>query len=110
MLPQTPPESPEVLADLGQIVQQRVQDWLPPRLAAELAQEVVEAVRQRWGGSLIYIPKGAAWARQQRDAAIAAAFTGHNHGELARRYHLTVTQIYAILQRQRQSRQDPLNF
>jgi Mor family transcriptional regulator len=44
----------------------------------------------------------------EQAAALARAFDGHNHADLARRYGLTVTQVYDILQRQHQTRQTPL--
>lgn len=111
MLPLTfPPEYPEVLADLATLIHQRLGDLLPPAIAADLARELAEDVRLKWGGGLIYIPQGARFERQQRDAAIWREFNGRNHADLARRHGLTLSCVYDILVRERARRQTDLFF
>lgn len=105
-----PPEYPEVLADLATLVHQRLADLLPPRVAADLARELAEDIRLKWGGGLIYIPQGARYERQQRDDAIWREFNGRNHAELARHYGLTLSCVYDILARARARRQGDLIF
>lgn len=111
MLPLTfPPEYPEVLADLATLIHQRLADLLPPVVAADLARELAEDVRLKWGGGLIYIPQGARFERQQRDAAIWREFNGRNHADLARRHGLTLSCVYDVLARERARRQSELFF
>lgn len=105
-----PPEYPEVLADLADLIHCRLRDLLPPTVAADLAHGLVEDVRLKWGGGLIYIPQGARFERQQRDAAIWREFNGRNHADLARRHGLTLSCVYDILARERARRQAELIF
>lgn len=99
-----PPEYPEVLADLATLIYRRLCDLLPTAVAADLARELAEAVRLEWGGGMIYIPQGARFERQQRDATIWREFNGRNHAELARRHGLTLSCVYDILARSRSHR------
>lgn len=105
-----PPEYPEVLGDLAALAHQRLTAWLPPDLAAALALELAEDVRLKWGGGLIYIPQGARFERQQRDAAIWREFNGRNHATLAHRHGLTLSCVYDIVARERARRQSELIF
>ena len=104
------PEYPEVLADLALLIHQRLRDLLPPTIAADLARELAEDVRLKWGGGLIYIPQGARYERQQRDGQIWREFNGRNHAALARRHGLTLSCVYDILARERARRQTELIF
>jgi Mor family transcriptional regulator len=103
-----PDHYPDILADIAQLLNARLQQHLPAEQAAALALAQAEDLRLTFNGCQIYIPKGDHYERAQRDAEIAAAFNGRNHAELARRYHLTVTQVYDILNRQRLGRQSSL--
>lgn len=87
---------PETLRDLADCIQETLgQIAADPAVHPALA--IVEAIRFRFGGSLLYIPKGAAMDRATRDVELCAAFTGCNHRELARRYGLSVSKVYDIL-------------
>lgn len=103
-----PDHYPEVLADLARILHARLTPHLPAALAEDVALEAVEDIRAKFGGGLIYFPKGEAFERARRDAAIWREFTGRNHVELARRYHLGVSHIYEIVARERERRQSRL--
>lgn len=105
-----PPEYPEILADLATLIHQRLHALLPAAVAAALARELAEDVRLKWGGGLIYIPQGARYERQQRDAAIWREFNGRNHAELARHHGLTLSCVYNIIARERALRQSELFF
>lgn len=48
-----------------------------------------------FGGLQIYIPKNS--TLEQRNNLIRREFKGNNHLELARKYHLSIQWIYAIL-------------
>ena len=101
---QIPEHYPPILTDIAQLLHLRLGQQLPADQASTLAMTCTEDLRAVFGGSLIYLPKGKDYERKARDAAIYHAFTGKNHLELARRYRLTVTQIYAILARVRASK------
>ena len=100
---------PEIL----QIIAQRL--YIPlathPRLrqseARALAIRQTEDLRRHCYGAL-YIPRGDAYERTHRNAAICRDFNGFNHSALARRYGLTPATVYDILARARQHRQFPL--
>jgi len=57
---------------------------------------IAEAILAELSGQ--EIPEGVlSEPRQQRDAAMRAAFTGHNHGELMRRFRVSRATVYRIL-------------
>lgn len=108
--PTFPPEYPEILIDLAQLICQRLADLLPPVVAEDLTRELVEDIRLKWGGGLIYIPRGSRYERKQRDAKIWREFNGRNHAQLASRYGLTLSCVYDILARERLLRQGEILF
>jgi Mor family transcriptional regulator len=91
-----PDSYPETLRDLADCIEQTL-GQIAADPAADPALVIVEALRFRFGGSLLYIPKGDKMDRATRDAELCAAFTGRNHRELSRRYGLTVSQVYGII-------------
>lgn len=101
---QLPDSYPEVLRDLAVCIQQTMAQIATADPAVTPALVIVEGIRARFGGSLLYIPRGAKLDRAARDAEIRAAFTGHNHRELARRYGLTVSAIYDIIAAHRKAK------
>lgn len=101
---QLPDHYPPILADIAQLLHLRLGQQLPADQAETLALTCSEDLRAVFGGSLVYLPKGQDYERRERNAAIASAFNGRNHADLARRFGLTVTQIYAILARHRTAR------
>lgn len=103
-----PAEYPEILADLAGLLHARLTPHLPADIAAALALETAEDIRCKFGGGLIYIPKGDRYERHARDAAIWREFNGRNHGELARKHGLGVAHVYEILARERARRQSEL--
>lgn len=70
--------------------------------AAQLAGLAVAELAHHFGGRPFYLPVGHAMRRAIRDAQIWADFTGTNHGELCDRYGLTISQIYKIVDKQRE--------
>ena len=95
-----PPGYPEILADLAGLIHARLVEREVPD-ASSIATELAEDIRRQWGGGLIYIPKGVALTRHQRNDEVARAYNGRNHAELARRFGVTLACIYAILARKR---------
>lgn len=96
-----PEKYPEILGDLAHLLHARLRDHVPEDIAEALALELVEDMRLKFGGGLIYFPKGQDYERSVRDAAIWREFNGRNHRELALRYGLTINAIYDILSRAR---------
>jgi Mor family transcriptional regulator len=66
-------------------------------VSSRAGRDAAEAVRVAYGGGQVYIPLDKA----RRDAAICAAFTGDNHHELARRFHVALNTVYSILRADR---------
>lgn len=87
----------EALSDLAQCVRELLARRIPTDQAADLAVEITEGIRARFGGSQVYIPKGDANRRAQRDQAILREFDGGNHRDLAIRHSLSLKEIYRVL-------------
>ena len=66
------------------------------KLASLAALYAVEALMEYSSGTSIYIPHT---DFEIRNAIICQKFTGNNHSDLAREFHLTGRQIYNILSR-----------
>ncbi len=92
---------PEILSDLADCIKQRLCMNIPSEQAGPIALSVAEDIRALFGGSLIYIPKGAAYDRAQRNQAIVAEFDGNNYAALARRHGLTLSSVYDIIAREK---------
>ncbi len=89
---------PELLRDMAGIVErQLLQGGLEAQLAAAIAMNVVEEVREQFGGQMIYMPKGELWQRRRVWQAMWEAFTGHNHDELGRKFGMNVVGVYRVL-------------
>lgn len=67
---------------------------------APLALHLTEGLRAEIGGSQPYLSKGQGYELSLRDRQILDDFKGHNQEELARKYGLTVRQVYNILDTQ----------
>ena len=61
-------------------------------------------MRHHWGGQIIYFPKGLSLDALSRDMQLYAEFNGTNHADLARKYDLSLQQVYARLRHFRESR------
>jgi len=94
--PIKPPESyPELLGDVLTLLQHELHaDGLDVTSANGIAWRIAEAVRDAWGGQLVYIPSGNKYDAIRRYEAIWQAFNGHNHGELARKFGVSEQTIY----------------
>lgn len=103
-----PAHYPEILVAMAGLFHRRMCNRLPPDQAETLALELAEDVRLKFGGGLIYIPKGSDYDRRQRDAEIWREFNGRNHYALAHKYRLGVAAIYDILAREHARRQRDL--
>jgi len=65
--------------------------------ASNIALDIAEKTRERWGGIQIYIPKGTALDSQKRIENIKKDFNGSNHRDLAFKYKVSMQRIYTIL-------------
>lgn len=106
---QLPEEYPPLLSELAGLFRARLAQCLPAEVADPLALALSDDLGQTYEGCQIYIPKRDGLARTRRDAAIGRAFNGRNVEDLARRYHLSATQIYDILARQRRPQKKSLD-
>ena len=66
---------------------------------AELPRTIEAVLREQFPGETLrlYVPKLSVASRRDRDIAIRAQFTGRNHGELSRRFGLSIKQIARIV-------------
>lgn len=105
----TPPAHyPEILIDLAQLIEARIQSYMDAAVAEQLVLDIAEDIRLKFGGGLIYIPKGSDFERRRRDGAIWRDFNGRNHAELAHKHGLGVAAVYDIIARERLRRQRDL--
>lgn len=65
--------------------------------ARQAAQAVAVHMADHWGGQSIYFPMGLARRISERDSRIRQEFTGSNHGDLARKYGVSLQWIYKIV-------------
>lgn len=96
-----PAQYTETLLDMADCIRQRLCLSLPATQAGPLTLDIIETIRSRFEGGLIYIPKERFFKIAQRNKAIQAEFDGHNHRALARQYKLSVASIYDIISRHR---------
>ena len=104
---------PEILADLSDhLTELCIKRGVGAEQAAVLAREIMEFLRQHWGGQKIYVPKGRLFELRERDIEIARRYNGRNRAELCREYDLTESRllqiIHAVREREIRERQKPL--
>lgn len=92
---------PEILADLAEIILLRLENTLPASKADDAAVAIIEDIRLRYGGCLIYIPKCDSYQRNRRNSKIIRDFNGRNQVDLARRHGLSLSTIYDIIASER---------
>ncbi len=75
----------------------------------KIARHIVDRFRQAFGGQLIYFPKGTQCDISERDEHLYAEFNGNNQKELAKKYGVTIQQVYKrlrlISERQKENQQ-----
>lgn len=100
-----PDQYPEILADLAGLALARAREYLSADQAETLAFALAEDVRLKYAGLLLYVPKGDAYERHHRNAAIWREFNGHNHAQLARKYRVGISVVYDVIAAERAKRQ-----
>ena len=89
---------PELVTDLQDQVEHKLIALKVDALTAKsIGVEVAAYITCNWGGQLIYIPKNHNGQLNARDIQIYAQFNGRNHAALAKKFDLTVQQIYRIV-------------
>lgn len=92
----------EALLEIARIVQEQLQaDGLPADQARKVALAAADQVRQNYGGTEVYIPKGVALVLSERDRQIWDEFNGDNYSALAKKHDRTERQIRYIITRVR---------
>lgn len=92
----------ELLSDVADLVAVVLEDHgVDVALAEQCGAALADRLATHWGGQLINIPKDYRFNLANRDLLIYEEFTGNNHGELARKYGMTVRGIYKIIERAR---------
>ena len=95
MLKQYLSQGPELLQDLQLRLSAALQEYgFSPNAASSAASQIVREMAHAWGGLNVYFPKGSYFKAQERDLQIYNDFTGANHGELAKKYDVTVQYVY----------------
>lgn len=92
-------KGPELLLDLAQHVSATIAELLQvdPAIAEAAGHEVAGRMAAHWGGQNVYFPMGLSYKLSKRDREIWAAFSGHNHSDLARQYGVSLQWIYKIV-------------
>lgn len=106
---------PELLVDLAECAEYAlIEGGVAEDEAQELSWELAQEIGARWGGQLLYVPKGYRLELAKRDVKLYLEFTGNNHAQLARKYNLTEQQVYKIIRTMRRDefdeRQGELKF
>ncbi|QFU23768.1 hypothetical protein FM038_017375 [Shewanella eurypsychrophilus] len=65
--------------------------------AAEMAQNIVDQLRQTYGGEQFYFPRGDSLDVTLSHHKIYAKFRGHNHVQLSKEFDVSVTHIYRVV-------------
>lgn len=89
---------PELLRDMAVIVERKLSEaGLETARAAAIAMQVIEEVREHFGGQMLYMPKGQQWERRRVWQAMWLAFDGRNHAWLADKFGMNVVGVYRVL-------------
>lgn len=89
---------PPLLRELAEVVQRGLRSGgIAEAMAAALAEEAAEHVREHFGGQPNYWPKGESMRQRRRRAAMWADFNGTNHLHLASKYGVCLQQVYRAL-------------
>ena len=102
-----PPDYPDTLAEIAQVLYQRLSQYSDDPAApaaADLARQLTQDLSRKMHGQ-VYIPKWESHARRVRNQEICAAFRAGSCVALANRYGLSPSMIYAIVAREFSSKE-----
>jgi Mor family transcriptional regulator len=89
---------PEICADMVSQVEMLLREvGIEPDRAFEIAFRAGEHIREHWGGSMIYIARGAHFDALQWHKEMFEKFSGNNHEQLAKEYKVSVQFVYKIV-------------
>lgn len=89
---------PELLRDMAAIVERKLAEaGLEAARAAAIAMNVIEEVRDHFGGQMLYMPKGQQFDRRRIWQAMWQEFDGRNHAQLADKFGMNVVGVYRVL-------------
>ncbi len=95
-----PPEYPELLEQMGQIIGRKlIEHGIPRDQAKAAAFDIAESIRTEIGGVQQYIPRGVRFELSLRDHEIYKKFDGRNYQKLAHEYNLSEMQVRNIIKR-----------
>lgn len=98
----TPPaDYTPVMAEIAQVLFQRLEGALPVEMASALALHLTDDLMGHFGGVSVYFPSK---NRARRNAAILRDFNGANARALARRYGMSLSAVYEVLAAERTAR------
>lgn len=97
-------KGPELLIDLADMTFDVLKDHVGEELGRSISLKLVDKMRHHWGGQIVYFPKGQSLDALARDIKMYAEFNGSNHAALARRYDLSLQQVYGRIRFIRESR------
>jgi Mor family transcriptional regulator len=72
---------------------------LSAEVALKASEIVVSTLQEIAGGEGVYVGKGHLWAITDKHRRIYRKFNGSNHAPLAHEFHLSVRQIYSLVER-----------
>lgn len=91
---------PELLKYLADIIQAELDQHSPQAQNDQLSHQLVSAIASKLGGGQFYLPKGDALKRALRDAEIYRLSSKVPTEELARKYNLSMKQVWEIAAKQ----------
>lgn len=96
-------KAPELLTDMRAHVTAALVELvsMQPDAADHVSREVVQRMASHWGGQNIYFPMGLSVKLSARDHQLFDEFDGTNHGELARKYGVSLQWVYKIVKQVR---------
>jgi Mor family transcriptional regulator len=95
---------PPILADLrSTVAASLIADGIDEVKAERFAHTAAERIRNEWGGSMPYIPKGQEYELSLRDRQLWNEYTGYNRDELIKKYDISVQWFYKISKIQRKA-------
>jgi Mor family transcriptional regulator len=95
---------PELLMDICEHSTAILTDMggLDPKQAKDLGNAIAVKMANLWGGQMIYFPKGAWMELARRDLEIYREFDGTNRAALMKKYNVSRTRLYEIVNAVRQ--------
>lgn len=97
-----------MLLTILEVVHNGLKGVVSDEQAAEVARDVVETVRNTFGGENVYVCKGRNLDSILKSHQVWADFTGDNHVELSKKYGFSVQWVYTIIRTMTKLKRDEL--